>query len=356
MPFSRSFVTVRSLTALASTAVVLATVAACTTNSSASTVSENGATVVRYQGYPSQVLPPELAQELGFFEHIELEWVGNVNGGPEQLQGVASKSTDFGGAFNGAIVKLRDSGAKVKSVFSYYGADEQTNSSLVVLDDSPIHSARDLIGRSIGVNTLGAQSEFTVRLWLEQEGLTPEEIEQVQLRALPAGTSEQVLRQEQIDSVLIGTVLFDLAQQRGGLRVVFNDAELLGGESLGSIAVRDEYIENNPEAVADLVQGSARAIRWAQLSPVEEVQTVLTKILTERDGADAAALVPLWKSIGISTPGGVIQEQEFTRWAQWLGDHNELRSGNVTSSDLFTNEFNPYSNGTFAPDADENGK
>lgn len=347
---------VKVLLAATLTAAIAVSASACVGDSSAAPTNDAGKTVVKYQGYPSQVLPAELAAELGYFENIELEWIANVNGGPEQLQGVATKSTDFGGAFNGAVVKLRDSGAKVKAVYSYYGADEKTNSVLAVLEGSAVHSARDLIGRSVGVNTLGAQSEFTIRQWLEKEGLTADEVAQVQLKTLPAGTSEQVLREEQIDSVLISSIQYNLAAERGGLRTVFNDAEILGQESLGSIAVRDEYIEQNPEVVRELVEGSARALRWTQLADPREVRETFAKILTERDGPDAAALSHLWQSSGIATPGGVIQDKEYTRWADWLEAHNELKNPGLTTEDYFTNEFNPYANGKFAPDADENGK
>ena len=40
-------------------------------------------------------------------------------------------------------------------------------------EDSPIKTARDLIGKKIAVNTLGAHLEFMLREYLARNGLTP---------------------------------------------------------------------------------------------------------------------------------------------------------------------------------------
>lgn len=350
----RTLKPVKALVAGAS-AVLLAVTASACAGSSAAPTNDDGKAVVKYQGYPSQLLPPEIAVELGYLEDVELEWLGNVNGGPESIQGVATKSTDFGGAFNGAIVKLRDSGANVTAVLSYYGSNEKTNSTLLVLEDSPIQNARDLIGKSVGVNTLGAQSELTIRDWLEKEGLSAEEVAQVELKVVPPANAEQVLRQGQIDSILIGTIALDIAQERGGVRGIFSDAELFGNSSNGTLIFRDEYIEANPELVKKIVEASARAIRWTQTSDPEEVRAVLTTALERRDGKDGASNVKHWQSLGVATPGGVIRDEEFSRWLEWLKAHGEIKNQDLTISEVFTNDYNPYANGTFDPNADHNG-
>jgi ABC-type nitrate/sulfonate/bicarbonate transport system substrate-binding protein len=61
---------------------------------------------LRYQGWAGQVTLPELAQDLGYLEDVKLEWVGNTISGPQDIQSAATGQIDFGGAFNGAVVKL----------------------------------------------------------------------------------------------------------------------------------------------------------------------------------------------------------------------------------------------------------
>ncbi|WP_344447753.1 ABC transporter substrate-binding protein, partial [Kitasatospora nipponensis] len=140
---------------------------------------------LRYQGWAGQVTLPELAEDLGYFGEVKLEWVGNTISGPQDIQSAATGQTDFGGAFNGAGVKLIAAGAPVKAVISYYGVDEFTYSGYYVLADSPIRSARDLQGKKVGMNTLGAHSEALLDIYLQRNGLTAAEIAKVEPIVIP---------------------------------------------------------------------------------------------------------------------------------------------------------------------------
>ena len=113
-------------------------------------------------------------------------------------------------------MKLAAGGAPITSVVGYYGADAKTFAGYYVLDDSPIRSARDLIGKKVGMNTLGAHHEFVVREWLAQQGLTPEEIKQVELVVVPPVNTETALRQGQIDVGTMSSVFRETAVERGG--------------------------------------------------------------------------------------------------------------------------------------------
>nr|WP_281367139.1 ABC transporter substrate-binding protein [Paenibacillus phytorum] len=113
-------------------------------------------TELRYQGGVGSVTFPELADDLGYLAPLKLKFIGNTISGPQDIQAVVTGDTDFGGAFNGAIVKLISAKAPIKPVIAYYGVDENTWTGYYVLDGSPIKSAKDLIGKKIAVNTLGS--------------------------------------------------------------------------------------------------------------------------------------------------------------------------------------------------------
>lgn len=313
-------------------------------------------TTIRYQGWASQVGFNELAEELGYFDGIELEWVGNTISGPQDIQSVATNQIDVGGAFNGAVVKLAATGAPITSVIAYYGADSENYHGYYVLDDSPIRSARDLIGKKIGVNTLGAHHEFIIREWLAQQGLTKEEIAQVELVVVPPVNTEQALRQGQIDAGTLGSVFRDTALDRGGIRPLFTDESLFGSFSYGTQIFRNDFIEQNPEAVADYVQGVSRAIRWAQTTPRDEVIEKFREIIETRGRNESTEFIEYWKSTGVGNPGGVIDEKELQIWIDWLVRNGELAEGQLTASDVFTNEFVPYANGTLDPASGPNGE
>jgi ABC-type nitrate/sulfonate/bicarbonate transport system substrate-binding protein len=298
--------------------------------------------VLRYQGSAGAVTFPELAEALGYLGDVKLKWVGNTTSGPQDIQSAATGQTDFGGAFNGAIIKLRAAKAPIKAVIGYYGSDKDTFNGYYVTQNSPIKTARDLIGKKIGVNTLGAHHEAVIKEYLKRQGLTPAEIKQVQLVVTPPVNTEQALRQGQLDVGTLGGVLKDKALQRGGLRPLFTDVELFGPFTAGSIVFRDDFIADNPHTVKTFVTGFAKAVDWAQTHSREEVVATFEQIIAKRGRNESTDTVRFWKSTGIAGKGGVIAEKEFQTWIDWLQREGEIKPGQVKASDLYTNEFNPY--------------
>lgn len=341
--------------AAASLALALATTIAACGSSDDTTVRADGKTELRYLAQPAVVTTPELAEELGYFTKITLKSVGETSSGPTSIQAAATGDADFGAAFNGAIVKLAAAGSPIKAIVDSYGADSKTFNGFYVLDGSPIHSARDLIGKKVGINTLGAHSEFVIREWLARNGLSKDEIAQVQLIVVPPINAEAALRQGQIDVGAFSSIFRDKALARGGLRVLFTDA-VFGDFSYGSVVVRNDLISKHPDAVKDFTQGTARAIRWLQVTPQPEVVAKFKDILAKRGRGEDPKLAEYWKSSSIPTPGGVIKPEEFQLWIDWLVRNGELKAGQLKPTDLFTNEYNPFANGTFPATAGPDGK
>lgn len=314
----------------------------------------DGTTVLRYQGSPSAVRWSELAESLGYFETVELEWVGDTTSGPQDIQSVATGQTEIGEAFNGSVAKLQEAGSAITAVVSSTGSDDLTYQGYYSLEGSGIDTARDLIGKKVGINTLGAYHEYAIKEWLHREGLTDDEVGQVEFLVVPPINTELALRQGQIDVGNLGGVIKDVALEAGGLHEIFRDTDLIGNFSISTAVLRDDFIEQNPDAAADFVQGVARAIRWAQLRPSEEVIEKYTDIIEGRGRTENTDYVEHWKSAGVPSPGAVIADDEFTLWVDEAVRLGELPSG-LDVSTFYTNEFNPYANGRFAPDADENG-
>lgn len=313
---------------------------------SASASGELEVTELRYQGSVGAVTFPELAEDLGYLAPLKLKFIGNTISGPQDIQSVVTGDTDFGGAFNGAIVKLLAAKAPITPVISYYGVDDNTWTGYYVLDGSPIKTAKDLIGKKIAVNTLGAHHEFVIKEYLHREGLTPEEIKQVTLVVVPPVTSEQTLRAKQIDVATLGGVLRDKALERGGIHPLFRDIDLFGKFSAGTYVLTNQFIKENPNTTRKFVEGVAKAIEWARTTPREEVIARYEKIIQNRGRKEDASTVRFWKSTGIAGKGGLIADKEFSAWVDWLVKEGTLKEGELQGAELFTNEFNPYRNET----------
>ncbi|MGM1063063.1 ABC transporter substrate-binding protein [Saccharothrix sp. Mg75] len=299
-----------------------------------------GTKVLRYQGWAGDVSLPELAADLGYLGDVRLEWVGNTTSGPQDIQSAATGQVDFGGAFNGAVVKLKAAGAPIRSVIGYYGADEAAYSGFYVPEDSPITTARDLVGKKVGMNTLGAHHEAMLGIYLKRNGVSPEEAKGVEPIAVPPVNIEQSLRQGQLDVGVLGGILRDKALEKGGLRKLFSDFDLLGAFTAGTYVFTEKFIAQNPETVRTFVTGVARAIEWSRTTPRDEVVARKVAVLTGRGRNEDPAALGYWRSTGVAHEGGRIVDEELAIWVDWLAERGEITKDQVTLSALYTNEFN----------------
>jgi len=319
--------------------------AACSRASSekpAGSGAEDEAITLRYQGGTGFVWFPELAEDLGYLAPLKLQFIGNTISGPQDIQTVATGDSDFGLAFNGAVIKLVAAHAPIRAVVGGYGVDEQTFTSFFVREDSTIHSARDLIGKRVAMNTLGAHSELMLREYLRRSGLSDEETRQVTQIVLPPVNTEQALRAGQVEVAAMTSIFRDKALERGSLRQLFSDYELYGAFTAGSYVMRRTFIKEHPKSVRKFVTGVAKAIEWARVTPREQVVARFAAIIAKRKRGESTDVIQYWKSTGIAGQGGLIHERDLQLWRDWLIKLGELKQGQVELSDVYTNEFNPW--------------
>lgn len=303
-------------------------------------------TTIRYQSYAGTVDVVQLADALGYLEGLTLEKVGDITGGPQALQALASDQVDIGGsAFFGAIAQLVATGVPIKGVVSSYGSNEKISSSIVALEESPISSAKDLVGKRIAVNTLGANAEAVLDTWFEQEGLTTEEQDRITLVPLPPLNMEQALREGQVDAASMSIGNLVVAQQRGGVKVVITDQEIVGQPyNGGAFTMREEFIQKNPETTKTLVAGLAKALHYIETHTKEETLAVYLPWLEKNGYSDYVEAVKAnWPgSTGVSNPEGLIADGDISLWLDWLEKRGDVDVDAIEPSDVYTNEFNPF--------------
>jgi ABC-type nitrate/sulfonate/bicarbonate transport system substrate-binding protein len=334
-----------SLTAGAGAATLLAACGKAEASSSGSGSGGKEVTKLRYQGAVGSVTLPELAADLGYLGPVTLDWVGNTISGPQDIQSAATGQIEFGGAFNGAVAKLRAAGAAVTAVVSYYGVDQYAYNGFYTLADRGIAVPSDLLGKKIGMNTLGAHAEAVLDIYLQRNGLSASDIKKVEPLVVPPINTEQSLRQKQIDVGVLGGILRDRALAAGGIKPLFSDYDLFGAFSAGTYVFRDEFLTKNPNTVRAFVSGVGRAIEWARTTAQPEVVDRFTEIIKARGRNEDTSALQYFKSFGVAGKGGVVAEKEFTTWISWLEQQGQIPKGKVTASSLFTNQFNAYAAG-----------
>jgi ABC-type nitrate/sulfonate/bicarbonate transport system substrate-binding protein len=299
---------------------------------------------LRYQAAPGVVSPPELAEDLGYLAPIKLNCVGSTASGPTSIQAVVTGDTDFGSAFNGAVVKLVAAKAPIVAVIGSYGVDKLTWGGFYVTGDSPIKSARDLIGKKVSMNTLGAHSEFMLKEYLFRNGLTKAQIDQVTMIVLPPVNGEQALRQGQVDIANLSSVFRDRAEARGGLRLLFSDYQLYGEFTAGSYVLRDDFIKNNPNTARKFVTAVARALDWERNTPREQVVLRFQDIIARRKRTEDSSVIKYWLSSGVAGHSGLLAARDLQIWLDWMIKDGQLSPGQLRIADVFTNSLNPFSN------------
>lgn len=324
----------------ATMALVSAWQGATATTAGAADAARRDAVVIRYLSTRGDVATYEIADALGWLKdkHIRIESQGYSQGGPESLVAMASGSVDIAGAATPAIINAITAGAKILGVMPDGGVDKDVNSKFFVLADSDIHSAKDLRGKSIAVNTLGAHLDYTVREYLRNHGISSDA---VSLITVPGPQLEQVLRHKQADVVAVGgwqTVFAGKIEQGGGVRVLFTDYDVLGSIVLGTDAMEKAFIDKNTEAVRDFVTASARAADWSVQYPIEARKVVAAILKTRGDNPE---LAQYWRGFGLRQHA-LYTPRDAQFWIDVLARAGRLKPGQLTPDDVDTNAYNGF--------------
>lgn len=287
---------------------------------------------IRYLGGSGSLAAHELAAELGYFEGtgITLENVGHASGGPESLIALAGGSVDLGSAATAAVLNSVAAGNDFVAAYPSNGITEQAQSIFYVLEGSPIKEIKDIVGKTIAVNTLGAHLEYAVREALHQQGLPPDA---ANLIVVPGPQLEQVLRSGQVDISAFGywqTTFEGAARQNGGITPVFGDTEVLGEIAGGFVVLRRDWINAHPDAARIFVEQSARALDYAREFP-EETKVVLAKALNAR--GENGDLAQYFQGYGVRE-GGLAVERDVQFWIDVLEREGKIAAGTLSPSEI----------------------
>lgn len=242
-----------------------------------------GSRVVRYQGWPQQVLFAELAQDLGYLPTAELKYIGNTTSGPQDIQTVATGDSDIGHAFSGAVIKLVEAGIPIRGASNYYGSDEETYVGLYSSLGGPVQNPLDLVGKTVGMNTLGAHSEAFIFQLLEHAGASEKQVKDVTLVPIPPSDIEISIERGHIDAGVVDGIAQDVAREHGTLREVARDVDLFGEFPAGQMVMRQDWIDQNPRLAREVAHGTDRAIRWATEQPRQTVVDRMVEIVSSRN-------------------------------------------------------------------------
>lgn len=201
------------------------------------------------------------AQELGFFKRagIDVE-VQTLASGSAIAAAVAAGSLDVG---SGSVLVVATARARGLPFVYIAPAGQYQSASpaeaLGVALNSPIRSAKDLNGRTIGVLALRGIDQVIVQAWIDQNGGDSSSVHFVEV-----GPSEMpaALERGTIDAAQLSEPT--LSFERGKIRVLAKSFDVLGKQFLlsGWFATAD-WVTKNPELAKKFAAAMEQAAQWA---------------------------------------------------------------------------------------------
>lgn len=287
---------------------------------------------LRYLASQGGLAAHELAAQLGYFDGtgITIENIGYAQGGPASLFALASGDVEIGSAATAAVLNSIAGGNDFVAAYPSNGINDQVQSVFYVLEDSPIKDIKDIAGKTIAVNTLGAHLDYTIREALHSVDLPTDAAKPV---VVPGPQLEQVLRSKQVDITAFGywqTTFEGLAKKTGGIRAIFDDTDVLGDIAGGFVVLRRDFIKEHPEAAKIFVEQSQRALDYARENP-EETKRILAKALEKR--SENPEIAQYFLGYGVR-PGGRAIDRDLQFWIDILTREGKVKEGQLVAKDI----------------------
>lgn len=287
---------------------------------------------LRYLASQGGLAAHELAAKLGYFDGtgVTVETVGYAQGGPASLFALASGDVEIGSAATAAVLNSIIGGNDFVAAYPSNGINNEVQSVFYVLDDSPIKGIKDIAGKTIAVNTLGAHLDYTIREALHSVDLLTDSAKPV---VVPGPQLEQVLRSKQVDIAAFGywqTTFEGAAKKNGGIRPIFDDTDVLGDIAGGFVVLRRDFIKAHPDAAKTFVEQSQRALDYAREHP-EETKKIFAKALEER--GENPELAQYFLGYGVR-PGGKAVDRDLQFWIDILTREGKVKEGQITAKNI----------------------
>jgi len=221
------------------------------------------ATTVRFATSPlaDSYLLPTYAVEMGFFKNAGL---------PVELFGFASAGAVGTALAGGAVDVAHADVIVVANAFNHgvpwqlfagggiYAGDAPTTL-LCVAPNSPVHGAKDLEGKQIGVVSLASISSLGVKSWLESNGAS---LAKVKFYELTFATMVPALKRGDIDAAFIAEPV--LSEVRGDVRVLASAYDAIAKSFFISATFSTpSWLAANQTTARKLMQVLNDTARWA---------------------------------------------------------------------------------------------
>jgi ABC-type nitrate/sulfonate/bicarbonate transport system substrate-binding protein len=157
---------------------------------------------------------------------------------------------------------------------------------LIAAPKSPVRSADDLKGKTIGVSTVGSLTEWVTHELSRQMGWGSEGI-----KSLPIGGSSAAmaaLETSQIDGAVVGEAFGFESQDRGRARIVLSFGERIRLFHSNVLFAANTLIARDPQVVERFLKGWFQTVAFARAHPAEGAKVGARTLGVSLDAATKA--------------------------------------------------------------------
>lgn len=227
------------------------------------------------------VAPLYLGQKKGFFSSrgLKLEMV-SAQGGAAIIPGVVSGQFQFGFSNTTSLMVAQVKGVPVKSVANGAASNGKVGgdvTGIAVKKNSPIKTAKDLVGRTVAVNTLQNIGDTTVRESVRKAGGDPSK---VKFAEIPFDQMPAALDGGRVDAAWMGEPAQTIAKAQGARIVASPFAETDPKLTVATYFTSTQIAQQNPDLVKKFTEAMTESLQYASAHPDEarQVLTTYTKI------------------------------------------------------------------------------
>jgi NitT/TauT family transport system substrate-binding protein len=209
------------------------------------------------------------AQKMGFFKAngLDVQITGLTNGAAV-TSAVIGGAADIGQSNAVSIAQAHERGIPVVIIA---GANRYTiaadESGLGVPLDSPIHTAKDLTGKTIAISGVRGITEIGTRNWLDKNG---GDSNSVKLLDMPFPVMADALVQHRVDAALITQPFLEAALDQKKVRVVADVYAAIAPDFLlGGWIAMTPWVQAHPALAAAFAKTMYQTAKWANTHQAE---------------------------------------------------------------------------------------
>ena len=187
-----------------------------------------------------------------------------IDASSEVAMVLAGGAADMGFTATGALISVNTklkSDLRIVADVLQNGVKGYNGNWFVVRADDPIKDIKDLKGRTVATLGFGSFVDIAMRIGIKTAGLDP--AKDLTIVQVPYPAMEANLREKKVDMVQFVPPFFQIARAKGGVRVVFTAAEVLGPVQALMLAARADFLQKNPRRVQAFFDDYYRFLQYA---------------------------------------------------------------------------------------------